>query len=182
MDFYNYILKHLSTFPYDAIDNCFRSYFSTLDGVLCFKDTYAYGTNLCCKKDFERILCELDSEDFASHFIDNDDIYEKSLYTISKRTNAKNTFKLYLENSGYFAFYDESFYMCYPESETYKIPSTLDEWFNLSMVIPNILSSEEFKIIEKIRKVIPSNINVEIYNDCWDEHKKYLTNDIQSIE
>lgn len=182
MDFYNYILKHFSTFPFESISNNHTCYFSTIDGVLCFKHSYVYGTNLCCKTDFENILIDFPRDDFSSHYINNDDVFEKSIYTISESKYGKSTFKLYTEDTGYFAFCDDSFYFCYPESDTFSIPSTLEEWFNLSMIMPNILTPEEFSIIQKIRNIIPSDINVEIYIDCWDEHKKYLTNDIKSIE
>lgn len=184
MDFYNYILNHFSNFPFNAVTGYGNptSFFSTLDGVNCIKENFIYGTNAVCNKEFIDCLDDIDVRDYCLYRVTNDDLYEKSIYTMSKNPHGSNTFKVYLEPVGFFTFIEDKFYYSYPEQDVFDIPSTLEEWFNLSMLMENILTPEEFDIINQIRKHVPSDINVEIYHDGWDEHKKSLTKDIKSIK
>lgn len=181
MDFYEYILKTLSNFPYCALDSKYsKTFFSTLDGDLVLIDKFVYGTNASTKKVFEDKLEHMDMHDFGLHHITEDTIYEQSLYTMSS-FGKDGICKVFLETGKYFAFMDDEFYYSYPSTINYKIPSTLEDWFNMSMVLENILSLEEFNIIQKIREVVPNGYDFEIYKDCWEEHKSSLTKDIKSI-
>lgn len=180
MNFYDYIYDSFKGIPFEGLSETKNSFSTVIHNKqILVNQFFIFGLHpedtepfneLCL---LESSLQHLNSCNIPNNFLDNS-LFSLSIGNKFKRSNENPRYgKVFFDNDCiYFGNNKMTLYFSDHTTTEFDIPTTKEDWFNITILEPNFkIDYEDLITVLKMVEMMPCDSSFELYTDSW-EYKK----------